>query len=141
MLLVLIVLAGLGYAGFKYLWPSKNTSGGSPSGAQLCDIDSQSCSIIPKSTNSGALQITITSAGKPVSNLEVDVGAKPGATKYYMGLTDAGGVITIDGITAGNYVIYFNQGAFPSELTEPAPQAVGVTIGQTTKTTIDLTSK
>ena len=141
-LLVLIVLAVFGYFGFKYFLPaSKNTSGGPPKGVQLCNIDTQACGAISKSANSGILQITVISNGKPVGNLEVDVGTKPGATKYYMGLTDSDGVITVDGIPAGNYFAYFNNGNFPAEFDNPPLVQVNVLAGQTTKKTIDLTSK
>jgi hypothetical protein len=140
-IIVLVILAGLGYVGFKFFWPSKNTSGGPPKGVQLCDIDAQTCSVIPKSANSGILQITINNTGKPVGDLEVDVGTKPGATKYYMGLTDANGVIAVDGIPAGSYFIYFNNGNFPTEFGNPPLVPVSISTGQTTKKTIDLTSK
>jgi hypothetical protein len=141
-IVILVILAGLGYFGFKFFWPaSKNTSGGPPKTVQLCDIDSQTCGVVPKSANPGILQITIANEGKPVGNLEVDVGVKPGATKYYMGLTDTGGVISVDGIPAGNYFIYFNNGNFPVEFGNPPLVPVSVLAGQTTKKSIDLTSK
>lgn len=142
LIIVLVILVGLGYVGYKYLLPSsQNTSGGPPKTTQLCDVNSQSCSAIQKSANSGILQITIVAGGKPVSDLEVDVGVSPGAQKYYMGPTDANGVVTIDGIPAGEFSIYFNDSNFPKEFGSSPLVPVSITAGQTTKTTINLTSK
>lgn len=142
LIIILVILVGLGYVGYKFLLPaSKNPSGGPPKTAQLCDMKSQSCSAIQKSANSGILQITITSGGKPVGELEVDVGTKPGAEKYYMGPTDANGVVVIDGIHAGNYSIYFNSNNFPTQLGDSPLVPINVSAGQTTKTTINLVSK
>lgn len=140
---ILVVLAGLGYAGYKNFMPgSKNESGGGPpTGAQLCDVNSHSCSVIQKTADSGTLKIIITASGKSVGSLEVDVAAKPGAPKYYMALTDNNGTAVFDGIPAGSYFIYFNGNNFPTQFGDPPTESVNVISGQTVQKNINLISR
>jgi hypothetical protein len=142
-IIVLIILAGLGYFGYKYFFPSSKSQsvGGPGAAAQLCDINTQNCSAIQKSADSGTLQVTVTGGGKVVTDLEVDVGVKPGATKYYMRLTDSNGVAVFDGIPAGSYDVYFNGNNFPAQFGNSPLVTVEVSAGQIIQKSIDLNSK
>lgn len=141
-ILILAILAGLGYLGYKYFWPtSVNQLGGPTIEAQFCDTDSHTCAPITPDVNSGTLKITITAGGKSVNGLEVDVGTKPGAAKYYMMLTDTSGAVVFNGIPTGSYSIYFNGNNFPKQFGDPPSVPVEILISQTTQKTIDLISK
>lgn len=141
-IIVLLILTGAGFVGYKYFFSgSSNQAGGPPSGAQLCDVEKESCGAIPVYTNSGTLEITISGVGRPVSGLEVDIGDRPGATKFYMSLTDANGVAVFGGIPAGDFTVYFNGNTFPGQFGEPPLQTVSVISGQTTKININLSPK
>ncbi len=144
-ILVVMLLVGLGLVGYNYFQAGSNSrsnqSGGPPNEAQLCKVDSHTCTVIPKSANSGAVKITISASGKSVGDLEVDLGTKPGAPQYYMKLTDANGTAIFDGIPAGSYVIYFNSNNFPQQFGSPPTETVTVGSGQTSVKNIDLLSK
>lgn len=138
--LVLIFLAGLGLVGYKFFGPG---AGNQPdmSGAketQLCNVDSHTCGAVQRTADSGTLKVTVKSAGKGVSGLEVDLGARPGAPNYYIRLTDVNGVAVLTGIPAGKYYIYFNGFNFPKEYGDSPTEKVSVVSGQTTEVVINI---
>lgn len=140
--IVLMILAGLGYAGYKYFTVSKTVTvtnqGPGKAETQLCDLQKQTCTVNSKTANSGSLKVSIMSAGAPVKSLEVDVGTKPGAPQYYLKMTDDSGIALFEEIPAGSYVIYFNQENFPSGLAQPKLETVSVAVGKMTLTNINL---
>lgn len=77
----------------------------------------------------------------PVSNVEVDVGEKPGPPpKGGITYTDNSGVATFF-VQPGNYTIYFNTGTFPKNLQMPPLQQILVEEGKSSEKTIVLTAK
>jgi len=101
--------------------------------------------VIPEITPndiSGSNPVLVTvlnESNTPVTNLEVDVGAKPGPPPV-------GGVATTDengtahfNLKAGKYYIYFNGDNFPEEYRQPNQfETIEVTDGKITKKTIIL---
>lgn len=112
-----------------------------PEGAVLCDMEKNSCDPYEKTGDSGNLKVSVTSFGKPVESVEVDVGSEPGAQKYYLRETDEQGIAQFDGLPSGSYKIYFNLNDFPKEY--DASQLIDVKIvkGQMTEKTIELKKK
>ncbi|KKS95121.1 MAG: hypothetical protein UV71_C0012G0042 [Microgenomates group bacterium GW2011_GWC1_43_13] len=140
--LIFVFFGSVGYLINKYFSPtSKDQLGGPTVEAQFCSTDSHVCLPIPQNPNSGTLKIKITTGGKSVRNLEVDVASKPGANEYYMMLTDVSGAVTLNWLPPGMYSIYFNNNDFPTQYGVPPVVPVEITIGQTTQKTVDLTSK
>ncbi len=140
--IVLLVLGGVGFFGYKYFNSSKLTTvsnqGPSKSETLLCSVKNNSCTNYQKSANSGNVKITITQSGKPVANLEVDFAQKPGAQEYYMKQTDKSGIALLEGMPAGNYFIYFNQSNFPVSLGEPPTKTATIVSGETAEVSIKI---
>lgn len=121
--------------------PLYDSNIGKAEGAVLCDNQKHSCGYFGAAQNSGNLRVILTAAGNPVTGLEVDAADKPGATQYYMKLTDGSGVALFNGLPAGGYTIYFNGVNFPKEYGNAPTVPVVIEMGQTAERRIDLKSK
>jgi hypothetical protein len=140
--LIIIFLGSVGYLINKYFSPSsKDQLGGPAVKAQLCSIDTHVCLPVPENADSGTLKIKVTAGGKSVGNLEVDLGKEAGAIDYYMVITDISGTAVIGRVPPGKYSIYFNNNNYPAQYGTPPVFPVEIKIGETTQSTIDLTSK
>lgn len=93
-------------------------------------------------SGSAKLEVTLQlDNGQPVSNVEVDLGEKPGPPKRGgVAVTDENG-LAVFSVQSGNYVIYFNSGKFPKNLQEPEPQSIQVSEEGVNKKTIVLKTK
>lgn len=134
-----LVLVGLIYTAkfaFNFLSSSKNTVGGTT--AVKCNAQKSLCERFTPAADGGALKITIFShAGAAAKNLEVDLGAKPGAPEYYMKYTDENGIAEFDGIPPGVYAVYFNGVTFIKEYgSSSIVERIEINKNQTTEKTI-----
>lgn len=76
----------------------------------------------------------------PLANIEVDIGKKPGPPpKGGVAITNQVGIATFK-IKPGDYVIYFNDLTFPSNLAVPETQPITVTEGDANVKTILITT-
>jgi uncharacterized protein YxeA len=140
-LIIVVLIIVLGIAGFfvyKYFASKNTSSGGTPTGTQLCDIQKQTCVAVNKTSGSGSVSVKVFKGSGPANGLEVDLGAKAGAPQYYMKTADDSGVALFEGIPAGSYTVYFNLNAFPAALGNPQTQNVVIVKGQTNTIEIHL---
>ncbi len=94
----------------------------------------------PGVTDFGALRVKILGAGKPLSDLEVDLG-EPGGTMSYM-LTDKDGVAFFENVPVGQLQIFFNDLNFPKEYVRvSSPVIVNIVKDKITEKEIKLTPK
>ncbi len=96
--------------------------------------------LTPGATAFGNLKVEVTSDGKAVANLEVDLG-KPGGRMSYI-VTDDNGIALFEKVSVGTYNIFFNNINFPKNLTRLS-SAIPVEIkdGVTTEKNIELKAK
>ena len=67
----------------------------------------------PEAKDFGSLKVEVFGKGNPVAGLEVDLGQPGGRMTYTM--TDADGTATFEGVSVGNYNIFFNDLNYPKE--------------------------
>ncbi len=91
----------------------------------------------PEAKDFGALKVEIFGAGKPVKDLEVDLGEPGGRMSYTM--TDNNGVALFEKVSIGVYSIFFNDVNYPKEFVRvSSPISVKILKDQTTEKRIEL---
>ncbi len=112
----------------------KNKTGPS----QMIDKDVKNCKdLVSGASTFGNLKVTIVGNGKPVGNLEVDLGNRPGSVRC-MQKTDKNGMVLFEGVPTGQMFIYFNSNAFPKEFGHPPTESVTILQGQLAEKTLEL---
>lgn len=96
--------------------------------------------LMPGATAFGNLKIEVTSGGRAVTNLEVDLG-QPGGRMSYT-ITDSYGIALFEKVSVGTYNVFFNDINFPKDLVRLSSVVpVEVKDGITTEKKIELKSK
>ncbi len=87
------------------------------------------------------LRIIALVEGKPINNLEIDIGKKLGPPpKGGIAQTNEKGIATFY-LKPGKYYLYFNASNFPENLEYPAPREITVEEGKINEYTINLNPK
>lgn len=96
--------------------------------------------LMPGAKVFGNLKVQITGAGKPVPNLEVDLGQPGGRMSFAM--TDTNGKAFFLNVPVGAYNIFFNDLNYPKELTRISSVIpVEIVKDETTEKNIELKLK
>jgi len=95
--------------------------------------------LVPGATAFGNLKVIVSSQGKPVANLEVDLG-KPGGRMSYV-VTDSNGLAFFKNVPVGTYNIFFNDFNYPKGFERVSPITVEIMKNQITHENIELKAK
>jgi hypothetical protein len=85
----------------------------------------------------GDLRVVVMSLNGAVSNLEVDIGKKPGG-KMSAGTTDADGIVVFNDVPVGDFVIFFNDYTYPAIFEKMPLIHFNILEDQTTEKVIEL---
>lgn len=98
----------------------------------------------PEVTDYGILRVEVFGKGKPLADVEVDLGeigsSGPTGPMSFM-VTDAGGLATFENVPVGSYDIFFNTNHFPAGFAPPKSVAVNIVKDQVVQKRIDLAPK
>lgn len=121
---------------------SKIFNGANPeNNGKPIDKDIKDCrDLVPGATTFGKLEVMVQGNEKPLENLEVDLGTKPGPVRCIQ-KTDKDGVVLFGNVPTGQMFIFFNQGASPKEFGQMPTETVEIVEGKLLEKTIKLKSQ
>jgi hypothetical protein len=90
----------------------------------------------PAATEFGDLNVTVRAGGRPVANLEVDLGTPGG--RMSNAVTNGDGVAAFTHVSVGTFNIFFNDLNFPQRFARVSRVPVQIAKDQRTEKTIEL---